>query len=80
MKTLRSSIVGMVNFGELEPGLENTLLQFDYAITSEPGPANLVSSYRDGLGFDVPLIAETLPLTLHRRLCPDLSSISNRRM
>lgn len=53
--------LGMVNFDELEPGLENTPLQFDFAITSEPGSADLVSSYRAGLGFDVPLIAEALP-------------------
>lgn len=51
---------GMVNFQELEPRMDETPLQLDYAITSGSGEVDLGSVYRTGLDLNVPLIAEVM--------------------
>lgn len=51
--------LGMVNFASVEPGAEDEPLWFDFALTSG-SEFDPVASYRDGLDFDVPLIAAQL--------------------
>jgi len=52
--------LGMVNFDELEPGLENVPLRFDFALTSNAAKPDFVSAYHSGLNLSVPLIAQKL--------------------
>ena len=52
--------LGMVNFENVELGMENEPLQFDLALTSS-NPADLASIYRVGHEYDSPLIEARMP-------------------
>lgn len=55
-----TSDLGMVNFQNLELGMENEPLRFDFAITSVGGGADPVVAYRAGADFNIPMIAARL--------------------
>jgi hypothetical protein len=52
--------LGMTNFANLEPGLENTPLVFHYAISSGGGTPDPAQQYRSGIESTVPMLAATL--------------------
>lgn len=51
--------LGTVNFSTVEPGLPATSW-YHFAITSAGGDIDPVASYREGVSFDLPLVAVTL--------------------
>jgi hypothetical protein len=51
--------LGMVNFPTVEPGLPPTSW-YHFAITSAKGDLDPVASYREGVGFDLPLMTAEL--------------------
>ena len=51
--------LGMVNFSTVEPGLPSQSW-YHFAFSSADGDPNPVDSYREGISFDVPLIATPL--------------------
>jgi alpha-mannosidase len=59
-----TSDLGMVNFENLEIGMEDEPLRFDYAIHSTGGPPDLTAAYHAGAAFNIPMIAvRMLPRT-----------------
>jgi hypothetical protein len=52
--------LGMVNFSTVEPGLPSQSW-YRFALRSADGDLSPVDSYRDGISFDLPLIATELP-------------------
>lgn len=53
--------LGMVNFSELEPGMENIPMQFDFSLTSQSAQPDLVAAYHAGMEFAVPMLSSLLP-------------------
>jgi hypothetical protein len=51
--------LGMVNFSTVEPGLP-AISSYSFSLTANTGPLDAVSSYRQGVEQNVPLIAATL--------------------
>jgi hypothetical protein len=51
--------LGMVNFSTVEPGL-SAQSWYHFALSSSDGDLNPVESYREGVAFDMPLIATEL--------------------
>jgi alpha-mannosidase len=51
--------LGMVNFSTVEPGL-SAVSSFSFSLTVKEGPLDAVSSYRQGLEENIPLIADQL--------------------
>jgi len=52
--------LGMTNFANLEPGLENVPLDFHYSITSGGREPDLTQEYRSGVESTVPMLAAAL--------------------
>jgi hypothetical protein len=52
--------LGMTNFANLEPGLENMPLVFHYSVTSGAGVPDLAQQYRSGVESTVPMLAAAL--------------------
>jgi hypothetical protein len=52
-----TSDLGMVNFENLEIGMEDEPLRFDFAVSSVSGSPDLTAAYRAGAEFNIPMIA-----------------------
>ena len=52
--------LGMVNFAELEPGMEHIPMHFDFALTSRATQPDFVNAYHAGMEFASPMLTTDL--------------------